>query len=1065
VRRCAHCGTAGNPVGALTCRSCGRPLAAATRESRKKVTSLFADIAGSTALGERLDPEAFRQVIRAFFEVMASVVDANGGSVENFIGDEITAAFGVPVAREDDALRAVRAAIQMRDALARLNEDLEVQWGVRLRMRVGANTGTVLAGAPIAGRPMLIGDAINVAARLVKAAGPDEILIGEETYRLARRDVEAHPVGPLALRGKEEQIRAFRVERVGGDTGDVPLLDRPIIGRARELALLTVVFERAVARRSCEFATVLGEPGVGKSRLVAEMLARRSSNARVLVGRCLPYGDGLTYWPLSEIVKQAAGIEDADTPEEARGRLAALLGDDADAPAVAGHLAQIVGLDDDGEPGENAFWAARRLLEILAAREPLVVVFEDVQWAEPTFLELVEHIPRWARLGLPLVIVCTARFELLDRRPEWAELAGATIHLEPLSGADAAELVEQLVGPALAPEARTRIAGMAAGNPLFVEQVVSMLIDDGTLRRVDGEWVPAGDVSVPSVPPSIEAILAARIDHLAEGERAAAECAAVIGREFALDALAELAGQAVTAPLKGLRRKQLVERAGRPGTGEELYRFRHLLLRDAVYDAVPKARRSELHERFAGWLERRAGARLAEIGELAGYHLEAAHRYRADLVAADARTSELAKRAADHLAAAGRRATARQDDAAAVGLLARAVALLAEGTATRFEPLIDLGTALLRGGDYARAEAVLAEARANARAAGDARGEASLSILQLNLRRLTDPPWWSEHARREAERVIRTFQELGDDAGAARAWHLLGKVHSDRGQQAASQEAMEQALEYARRAGDAGIEAWARFWLLQASVFGPTPVERVIARGRDDLDWARARGNRSLEGSTLGRLGEMLARAGRIAEAGAAFERARSLFAELGQPVHEAYLAISTAAVEPLVSDPPAAERELRRSFELFERIGGKGIQATVAPMLAAALVPQGRSDEALGLTELAEEIAAPDDLDGQVKWRCARAAALAAREDLATAETLAREAVALAAQSDTVILHGDALLALGRVLAADGRTGDAVHTIEAAVRLYEAKGDRVSAAKGRALLDSLSGAASDLVG
>jgi tetratricopeptide (TPR) repeat protein len=478
---------------------------------------------------------------------------------------------------------------------------------------------------------------------------------------------------------------------------------------------------------------------------------------------------------------------------------------------------------------------------------------------------------------------------------------------------------------------------------------------------------------------------------------------------------------------------------------------------------MPKARRAELHERVADWLMERSESRVAQIEEIVAYHLESAYRYRSELLSDGEHTSELASRAAKHLVAAGRRAANRQDDLGAARLLTRAVALLAEGgTADRLEPLVELGMALIRGGDTARAEEVLADARRTVVGEGDERAEARMRILELHLKRLIDPLWWAEHGRSAAAQVLTVFQRLGDDLDTAKAWHLLGKVHSDRGEQAAAAEALEHALELAQRAGDSGVEAWIRYWLLQAAVFGPTPCERVIARARDDLEWSRAHDNRALEGSTLGRMAEMLARAGQAAEAHEAFAEARRLFDELGLPVHVAYLAISTGAVEPLASDPVAAERELRSALSFFEEIGAKHIQATVLPMLAATLVAQNRLEDALSLTERAKALTAPDDLDGQVKLRTARALALAGRGQRADAERLAREAVEMAAASDTVVLHADALSCLGEVLLGAEAPSEAVPVLERALALYEAKGDVVSAGQRRATLRRLSGTRSN---
>jgi tetratricopeptide (TPR) repeat protein len=405
---------------------------------------------------------------------------------------------------------------------------------------------------------------------------------------------------------------------------------------------------------------------------------------------------------------------------------------------------------------------------------------------------------------------------------------------------------------------------------------------------------------------------------------------------------------------------------------------------------------------------------------------------------------------------AGRRAAARQDDAAASGFFSRALALLGDRDPSRLQPLVELGTALIRGSETLQAQAVLADARRAAAAAGDPRLDAEVRTLEINLLRLIDPRWWAERGRAEAAALARAFAELGDDNGAAKAWHLLGIAHSDRGEQAAAQEAFEHALEFTRAAGNTGVESWIRNWILQAAVFGPTPCEEVARRARDDLDWARARGNMALEGNVLARMGEMLARAGRGEEAAEAFREARRVFDELGHPSHIAHLPLSTTGVEPLASDPAAAERELRDSYVFLDRIDANHILATVAPMLAWTLVAQGQLEEAVELTERAERIAAPNDLDAQVRWRLARAAAFSAAGEHPQAERLTREAVALAEPTDTVLLIADSLSGLGHVLVAAGTPSEAAEPLARAIAVYRAKGDTVSAAKCQATLDSL---------
>ena len=966
--------------------------------------------------------------------------------------------FGAQQAHGDDALRAVRTAVAMFDELDTLNDELEPRVGERLRMRIGVNTGTVVVGGEVAGHAVSVGDPMNVAARLQGHAPPGEVLIGAETRALVGRQVRTEPAGELELRGRRAPTTAHRLIAIEGQPSAVALAERPLVGRGREFGLLTVAFERAAARGSREFVSVLGDAGVGKSRLVTELVERYEGSATVLLGRCLSYGEGITYWALAEMIRRAAEIGENDSPDERRAKLARAVAGADDAERVAPHLSELIGLDPGRQPSEHSARAVRRLLEIVAERGPVIVVFDDLHWAEPVLLDLLVDVA--TNVEGPVLCVCMARFELLERRQDWERECPTTIALRPLSDRDTYAIVDQLVGEALPPELRRRLVELAAGNPLFVEQMLHMLVDDGRLRLDDGAWTTQGDARAIEVPPTIEAILAARIDHLGGAERACAETAAVIGMEFWAEPLVELAGEGAPRSLEGLKRKLVIESMRRPGGGRaDMLRFRHLLLREAVYEAIPKARRAILHERVAAWLESWAADRLGEVAELLGYHYEVAARYASELLAPGTDESRLRERAIEHLTAAGRRAAARQDDQRAAGYFARVVALLGEGDPTRLEPLLELGTALVSGGDTERAERVLADARRAAAGAGDPRLDAEVRVLEVNLRRLTNPRWWSANGRAEASELARVFGELSDDVGAAKAWHLLGKAHSDRGEQAAAQEAFEHALECARRADADGVEAWVRYWLLQAAAFGPTPCLDVIERARDDLGWARSHGNRSLEGSVLTRMGEMLARAGRIGEAQDAFAEARGLFDDLGRPSHPAYMPLSTAAVEPLASDPAGAEAELRSAYEFFRGVGADHILATVGPMLAAALVPQGHLTEAVALTEEAERIAAPDDLDAQVKWRLARAAASSAAGERAQAERLAREAVALAERTDSVLLHADSLGGLARVLIAAGADTEALEPAACAGELYEAKGDLVSARRWQTTVERLAAA------
>jgi len=561
VAICTQCGQE-NPDAARFCNACAAPLVAPTgvgREQRKTVTVLFCDLTGSTALGEELDAEALRMVLAAYFERMKTIVERHAGSVEKFIGDAVMAVFGVPVAHEDDALRAVRSAAEMRDALPELG----------LLGRIGVMTGEVVTGTE---ERLATGDAVNVASRLESAAPPGEVLLGEATLELVRAAVEVEPVEPLELKGKTQPVSAYRLVQVR--QAPERRHDAAFVGRARELALLREAWERVRAEQLCELVTVVGEAGVGKSRLVAEALA--GVEATIVRGRCLPYGEGITYWPVVEVLKQLN-----EHPLE---------------EAVSAAIRSLLGESEAATSAEEIAWAFRKTVERAAAERPLVIVFDDIQWGEETFVDLIEHVALLSS-GASMLLLCIARPEIGERRPSWP----VTLRLEPLTG----DAVDQLIGERIPDALRERIARAAGGNPLFIEEMVAMAGDGN------------GDVVVP---PTLQALLAARLDQLDTGQRDVLERGAIEGEVFhrsAVQALAPDESQ-VTPRLAALVRNQLIRPDRSQLVGDDGFRFRHLLIRDAAYQAVPKAIRAQLHESFAIWLGQH-GAELVELDEILGY--------------------------------------------------------------------------------------------------------------------------------------------------------------------------------------------------------------------------------------------------------------------------------------------------------------------------------------------------------------------------------------------------------------------------------------------------------------
>jgi class 3 adenylate cyclase/tetratricopeptide (TPR) repeat protein len=1056
---CGVCGEQ-NPTRARFCLACGTPLAAVAggQETRKVVTVVFSDLVGSTSLGERLDPESLGRVMARWFEAMRAVLERHGGTVQKFIGDAVMAVFGIPALHEDDAVRAVRAAAELRRGLEGLNRDLLRDWGVTLEMRTGVNTGEVVAGDPNIGDALVLGDAVNLAARLEQAAASGEVLLGEQTWRLVRDAVQVEPVAPLALKGKQQAVPAFRLLSVTpGVPGHARRLDAPMVGRGRPLRLLRDAFEAAAGDRACHLVTVLGSAGVGKSRLAAELLAEVGGRATVLQGRCLSYGEGITYWPVTELLRAAAGLTDADGPDAARAKLEVVLAGEEHAALIVERLAGLLGLAELNDGAEELPWAVRRLLEALARERPLVVLLDDLHWAEPTLLDLVDHIADWSREA-PILLCCLARPELLDARPGWGggKFNASSLLLQPLDPADSERLVEHLLGRAmLAEAARRHIVETAEGNPLFVEELLGMLIDDGLLVRSDGGWAPTTDLSVVPVPTSIATLLTARMEQLDHDERAVVGRASVIGQTFYRDAVAELSAgadpQAVGSHLSALVRRELVRPAASDVAGQEAFRFRHVLLRDAAYAGLPKALRAELHERFAAWLQRAAGERLREHPELLAYHLEQAYRLRTELGPVDDRGRALAASAAAWLTQAGRRALALGDMPAVAKLLQRAVELLPAAAPSRLELLVDLGSALLETGAIEQADAVLAEAAGAVDLAADPRRawRVRLDCILLRFVHGRDQRG-NDEVGREAERAIAALTELGDDAGLARAWLLLGEVHNVLGRMAAMAEAAECAMDHARKAGDLPRVDLAISRLGIALPFGPMPVEEAIGRMRELLDQTSGR---RWEAWTLRALARLEARRGRFAEARALLAEGMAIVEELGLRFSLSLFLLTGGEIEAWAGEPVAAERLLRDSYELCKRLGDKRY-IEVATNLAEVLHLQGGDEEALRFTEEVEALADPD-IPEQFLWRKARAKVLAARGEVEEAERLAREAVALAERTDHLEAHADALMTLAEVLRRAGRADEATPALRDALDLSRQKGNTVLTRRAQQALET----------
>jgi class 3 adenylate cyclase/tetratricopeptide (TPR) repeat protein len=1023
---CAQCGQR-NPANARFCNACAAPLEPneVTREQRKTVTIVFSDVSESTALGERLDPESLRQVLARYFDVAREAVERHGGVVEKFIGDAVMAIFGIPIVHEDDALRGVRAATDLQLGVARLNEELERDFGTTLSVRIGVNTGEVVTGTD---ERLATGDAVNVAARLEQAAQPDEILLGPETVQLLGDLVAVEPLAPLQVKGKAEPLLAHRLVEIHAGLESAPRTARaPMIGRERQLKLLTDAYDNVVSSRTCHLFTVLGSAGVGKTRLVYEFL-RSLGDVDVVQGRCLSYGEGITYWPVVEVVKQLGGA-DAVTDETARHALKVVLGD-LDASAAA-------------TPDQTA-WAFRKLLEANAVVEPLVCLFDDIQWGEAVFLDLVEHIADLSR-GAPILLLCMARPELLDRRPNWAggKLNATSVLLEPLSEDETDELIGSLLeGSTLDLDLQARIRRAAGGNPLFVEEMLAL-----------AQQSTSGDVMVP---PSIQALLVARLDQLDPSERNVLERGSVEGEVFHRGAVAAL-GRGETRlddSLTALVRKDLLRPEQPQLVGEDGYRFRHLLIRDAAYEALPKATRAELHQLFAAWLER-YGAALVELDEIVGYHLEQAVRYRRELGAISDEDRASAARAGELLARAGRRAHDRGDPAAAIVLFERAEQLLAEPGHAHVMATLARGRCLgERGVDWGTTgivlESALAEAEALNREDLVLRARLEVSLVGTMLGTEAGAAAHEELARM----AIDVLDEYGDDEGVSRAWFILASSYWVRGRWDDMHEPLSRAIEYARRAGNRSMELHALTFDLGALAFGSTPLAEALPAARDVLD--SVSDSREVQGWALRVIGTFLALDGRVAEGRELLEEARAIFTELGNDEALMVLAFSTGPLELRLGNTAAAEREFRNALELSQRTGDQGRRSNLASGLADALLDGGRMHDAAEALEIARSTALEDDPSAQGTWRMVAARISIRRGETEEAVRLARESITIMESLQELLTLPDLLIRAAEVFRGANLDREAREALERAMDVSRLKGASAELQRAENLLAAL---------
>jgi class 3 adenylate cyclase len=906
VETCPSCGKE-LPGEFPFCPFCAAPLTAepapSAHEERKVVSVLFCDLVGFTATSDDADPEDVRSRIRPYHARLRQEIERYGGTVEKFIGDAVMAVFGAPVAHEDDVERAIRAGLRILEAIAELNEQ---DAGLSLQVRIGINTGeavVALGARPEQGEGIVTGDVVNTASRLQSAAPVGGVAVSEQTYRQTERIFDYEPLEPVAVKGKAQPLAIWQPLRARARFGSDVMRTHatPLVGRELEKPLLIGTFERSAQQRSCQLVTIVGEPGVGKSRLCAELFRYIDERPELVTwrqGRCLPYGDGIVFWALGEIVKAECGILESDSPEEAGAKLErALPAEDPDRPWLKARLAPLVGSGGEPASQEESFTAWRRFLESLAAQGPTVLVLEDLHWADPALLSFLEHLVDWAE-GVPLLVLCTARLELYERHPSWATgLRNATtINLAPLTTEETARLIGSLLDRAVLPaETQRALLERAGGNPLYTEEFVRLLADRG--EPAETEEVPA----------SLQALIAARLDTLAPERKSLLQDAAVIGKIFWAGALAEMGERdqrEVEQALHELSRKELV-RPSRTSTmsGEVEYGFWHLLIRDVCYSQIPRAGRAARHRSAAGWIERKAGERSEDLADVLAHHYLTALEL-ARVAGQTAESQELEAGAIRYLALAGERALPLDVDRAEQNL-AKAIELTPAGHPER-------ATLLERWAQAARQQNRLSEAREaleEALAMYGQRNEAVAAAqvrtkLALILGRLGDPS--GEEAIAEAIALLEA-QPPGPalvDAYAARAnAHFVGSAYGD-------------AVADAERA------------LALASELGlPEPASALGHRG----------GARAYLGERAG-LDDM--------------HRALALAIEQGEgrtaAVHHNNLAIATWQYE----GPQPALEAVQRGIDFCERRGIAEFALGIAAMSPTFLAALGRPEQALAEAE-----------------------------------------------------------------------------------------------------------------
>jgi class 3 adenylate cyclase/tetratricopeptide (TPR) repeat protein len=1021
--RCRAC-QAQIPENGHYCPGCGIKVDdASMREVRKTVTVLFCDLANSTELSERFDAEVTHDLLSRYFTLMHDCVVSHGGMVEKFIGDAVMAVFGIPVVREDDPLRAILAATAMRAALSELNDQLSYLGNLQLGIRIGINTGEVVTTEQPAGAQMLAtGSTVNLAARLEQHAGQGEVLLGPQTYQTVTSAVVTAPIGPLQLKGIAAPIVAHRLVEI--QPGSQPLsrrLDGPLVGRVSQLRALDLILDRCVRERSCVLLRLFGDPGVGKSRLAAEYerLVRRRGGV-VAVGRCRPYAQGPSLLPLADALRpltEVAADDSARAPEPDTARAIAALG---------------AGILHDGAPGADVTgvaWAAGRVIESAGRDRPVLLVFDDLHWADPMLLDMIRQVAGQVQQAT-VIILCIARTDFVAQWPAWGdEMANVVTHLlGPLSARDMRTLVGMLSDLSAHDLAMSEtIVERAEGNPLYAEQLVAFLEDGADPGRL---------------PPTISQLIGARLDLLEASQRTVLCAASIVGRDFTLGALGVVSpglggpapGRELDLMLSALIRRRLIQRAGALIDSDINCRFTSTAMREAAYERVPKRVRADLHERLADWLESADEGSALLGGEVIGSQLEQAYLTLSDLGPHDVRSREIGRRAAEHLSAVGVKALRRSDMRRAASLLERANSLYPDGAPARAACMEGLAEARIAIGDVGSGLQMMRRSRQVARRLGDA---AVVAHARLQLAYLEQPGTQFTASFTVAKEVLPIFESSHDELGLARAWLRIGQVLQSQGRFGAAIDTLNRALGYAL-AADAELERASVLGALALSLWqGPEPVHLAIGQCRS-LRAEHSTAGLAARAALSCPLAVLLATAGEAGSARELIADAQKIINEIGHAYAAATVPIFAAAIESLAGESERAVSLLEDAERQCSALGDAQLRATAQAERARALLELGQIDDAFLAGEISAGMTLMPVRTAGLRGVIARA--LAIRGQHAAARQACDEALAAANRTDSLDCQATALLDMAYVHAEAQRYRAACSAAERAWQVFGRK-------------------------